>query len=234
VATRTVTVRLRADISQYTRGMRQAADNTSPGSPAPGAAVGTAMVTGFAIAAAAAAKFDKSLSNVRAVTGASSADMKRSCARPRWRRARPPVQRHPGRRRRGRAGPRRRLGRRHHRRRPQGLPGPGRLRADGPGRLRHHRRAGDEHLRPARQGRQPHRRRPVSAGANKSGGGHERPGHGPAPGWPARQPDRPVPRGHRGRAGRVRRPRPDRLGRRYVAEDHAAAAHPAVRRGPRR
>jgi TP901 family phage tail tape measure protein len=74
VATRTVTVRLRADISQYTRGMRQAADNTSRLAGA-GAAVGTAMITGFAIAAASAAKFDKALSNVRAVTGASSADM---------------------------------------------------------------------------------------------------------------------------------------------------------------
>jgi len=75
VATRTVTVRLRADISQYTRGMRQAADNTSRLAGA-GAAVGTAMVTGFAIAAASAAKFDKALSNVRAVTGASSTQMK--------------------------------------------------------------------------------------------------------------------------------------------------------------
>src|SRR5262249_3626685 len=72
---RTVTVRLRADINQYTRGMRQAADNTSKLAGV-GAAVGTAMVTGFAIAAAAAAKFDKSLSNVRAVTGASAAQMK--------------------------------------------------------------------------------------------------------------------------------------------------------------
>jgi hypothetical protein len=53
---------------QYTRGMRQAADSTSRLAGA-GAAVGTAMVTGFAIAAASAAKFDKALSNVRAVTG---------------------------------------------------------------------------------------------------------------------------------------------------------------------
>lgn len=74
MATRTVTVRLRADINQYTRGMRQAADSTSRLAGA-GAAVGTAMVTGFAIAAASAAKFDKALSNVRAVTGASSAEM---------------------------------------------------------------------------------------------------------------------------------------------------------------
>jgi TP901 family phage tail tape measure protein len=74
VATRTVTVRLRADISSYTRGMRTAADHTSRLAGA-GAAVGTAMVTGFAIAAASAAKFDKALSNVRAVTGASSKDM---------------------------------------------------------------------------------------------------------------------------------------------------------------
>ncbi|MFJ8027460.1 phage tail tape measure protein [Streptomyces sp. NPDC096311] len=74
MATRTVTVRLRADISSYTRGMRTAADQTSRLAGA-GAAVGTAMITGFAIAAAAAAKFDKALSNVRAVTGASSKDM---------------------------------------------------------------------------------------------------------------------------------------------------------------
>ncbi|MCX5137574.1 phage tail tape measure protein [Streptomyces sp. NBC_00340] len=75
MATRTVTVRLRADISSYTRGMRSAASSTSRLAGA-GAAVGTAMVTGFAIAAASAAKFDKALSNVRAVTGASSAQMK--------------------------------------------------------------------------------------------------------------------------------------------------------------
>jgi TP901 family phage tail tape measure protein len=74
VATRTVTVRLRADISSYTRGMRTAADQTSRLAGA-GAAVGTAMITGFAVAAASAAKFDKALSNVRAVTGASSKDM---------------------------------------------------------------------------------------------------------------------------------------------------------------
>ncbi|WP_020141129.1 phage tail tape measure protein [Streptomyces sp. 351MFTsu5.1] len=75
MATRTVTVRLRADINQYTRGMRQAADSTSRLAGA-GAAVGTAMVTGFAIAAAAAARFDKALSNVRAVTQANAQQMK--------------------------------------------------------------------------------------------------------------------------------------------------------------
>jgi TP901 family phage tail tape measure protein len=74
VATRTVTVRLRADISSYTRGMRTAARSTSQLAGA-GAAIGTAMLTGFAVAAASAAKFDKSLSNVRAVTGASTAQM---------------------------------------------------------------------------------------------------------------------------------------------------------------
>lgn len=74
MATRTVTVRLRADINNYTRGMRQAADSTSRLAGA-GAAVGTAMVTGFAIAAASAAKFDKALSNVRAVTQASGKEM---------------------------------------------------------------------------------------------------------------------------------------------------------------
>ena len=75
MATRTVTVRLRADINQYTRGMRQAADSTSRLAGA-GAAVGTAMLTGFAIAAASAAKFDKSMSNVRAVTNANAQEMK--------------------------------------------------------------------------------------------------------------------------------------------------------------
>ncbi|MEV5347206.1 phage tail tape measure protein [Streptomyces achromogenes] len=74
MATRTVTVRLRADISQYTRGLRQAADNTSRLAGA-GATVGTALLTGFAVAAASAAKFDKALSNVRAVTGASAKEM---------------------------------------------------------------------------------------------------------------------------------------------------------------
>jgi TP901 family phage tail tape measure protein len=74
VATRTVTVRLRADISSYTRGMRTAARDTSKLAGA-GAAVGTAMIAGFAVAAASAAKFDKALSNVRAVTGASSKEM---------------------------------------------------------------------------------------------------------------------------------------------------------------
>ncbi|MFF4536538.1 phage tail tape measure protein [Streptomyces aureus] len=74
MATRSVTVRLRADISSYTRGMRTAARSTSQLAGA-GAAVGTAMVAGFAVAAASAAKFDKALSNVRAVTGASSKQM---------------------------------------------------------------------------------------------------------------------------------------------------------------
>ncbi|MFF4489412.1 phage tail tape measure protein [Streptomyces sp. NPDC001544] len=74
MATRTVTVRLIADISQYTRGMRQASDNTSKLASV-GAKVGAGMLTGFAIAAAAAAKFDKALSNVRAVSGASSQQM---------------------------------------------------------------------------------------------------------------------------------------------------------------
>lgn len=71
---RTVTVRLRADINQYTRSMRTAARDTSRLAGA-GATVGTAMVAGFAVAAASAAKFDKELSNVRAVTGASAKDM---------------------------------------------------------------------------------------------------------------------------------------------------------------
>ena len=74
MAVRTVTVRLRADISNYTRNMRNASDTTSRLANA-GAATGAALLTGFAVAAAAAAKFDKALSNVRAVTGASTADM---------------------------------------------------------------------------------------------------------------------------------------------------------------
>ncbi|MEV6696221.1 phage tail tape measure protein [Streptomyces sp. NPDC051453] len=74
MATRTVTVRLRADINQYVRGMRQASDNTSRLAGA-GATVGTAMLAGFAVAAASAAKFDKALSNVRAVSGASKKQM---------------------------------------------------------------------------------------------------------------------------------------------------------------
>ncbi|MFF4246216.1 phage tail tape measure protein [Streptomyces sp. NPDC001822] len=74
MAVRTVTVRLRADISNYTRGMRQASDTTSRLANA-GAATGAAMLAGFAVAAAAAAKFDKALSNVRAVTGASTGEM---------------------------------------------------------------------------------------------------------------------------------------------------------------
>ena len=75
MAVRTVTVRLRADISNYTRGMRQASDNTSRLANA-SAATGAAMLAGFAVAAAAAAKFDKALSGVRAVSGATSAQMK--------------------------------------------------------------------------------------------------------------------------------------------------------------
>ncbi|MFD7609723.1 phage tail tape measure protein [Streptomyces sp. NPDC059828] len=74
MAVRTVTVRLRADISNYTRGMRDAARSTSQIAGA-GAAVSTALVAGFAVAAASAAKFDKAMSNVRAVTQASSGDM---------------------------------------------------------------------------------------------------------------------------------------------------------------
>src|SRR4051812_14571283 len=54
--------------------MRRAADQTSRMAGV-GAKVGTAMVAAFAVAAAAAAKFDKELSNVRAVTGASAAEM---------------------------------------------------------------------------------------------------------------------------------------------------------------
>lgn len=74
MAVRTVTVRLRADISNYTRGMRQASDNTARLANG-GAAAGAVLLAGFAAAAAAAAKFDKALSNVRAVTGANSAEM---------------------------------------------------------------------------------------------------------------------------------------------------------------
>ncbi|MET8982143.1 phage tail tape measure protein [Streptomyces sp. NPDC004539] len=76
MATRTVNVRLVADVNQYTRSMRQAARQTSQLANA-GAVVGTALITGFAVAAAAAAKFDKELSNVRAVTEASGAEMKK-------------------------------------------------------------------------------------------------------------------------------------------------------------
>ncbi|WP_187285133.1 phage tail tape measure protein [Streptomyces sp. OR43] len=54
--------------------MRTASDTTTKLANA-GAATGAAMLAGFAVAAAAAAKFDKALSNVRAVTGASTADM---------------------------------------------------------------------------------------------------------------------------------------------------------------
>ncbi|MDX3746699.1 phage tail tape measure protein [Streptomyces sp. AK08-02] len=74
MTTRTVNVRLIADINQYTRNMRNAARQTSQMAKA-GAIAGTALVTAFAVAAAAAAKFDKELSNVRAVTGASAKEM---------------------------------------------------------------------------------------------------------------------------------------------------------------
>ncbi|MFF1281046.1 phage tail tape measure protein [Streptomyces sp. NPDC058299] len=74
MATRTVTVRLRADINQYTRSLTDASNRTSRLAGA-GAKVGTAMLAGFAIAAASAAKFDKAMSNVRAVTNANAKDM---------------------------------------------------------------------------------------------------------------------------------------------------------------
>lgn len=74
MAERSVTVRLRADISSYTRGMRTAARSSSELAGI-GAAASTALVAGFAMAVAAAAKFDKALSNVRAVSGASAAQM---------------------------------------------------------------------------------------------------------------------------------------------------------------
>ncbi|MER5468040.1 phage tail tape measure protein [Streptomyces sp. NPDC002685] len=74
MTSRTVTVRLRADISSYTRGMRTAARSTSQLAGA-GATVGTAMVGAFAIAAASAANFDKAMSQVRAATGASSQEL---------------------------------------------------------------------------------------------------------------------------------------------------------------
>ncbi len=74
MVTRTVNVRLRADINSYTRNMRTAARSTSQLANA-GAVVGTTMLAGFAVAAASAAKFDKELSNVRAVTGATGAEM---------------------------------------------------------------------------------------------------------------------------------------------------------------
>ncbi|MFE7954373.1 phage tail tape measure protein [Streptomyces sp. NPDC057413] len=74
MATRTVNVRLIADVNQYTRSMRQAARQTSQLANA-GAVIGTAMVAGFAVAAASAAKFDKALSNVRAVSGANRKEM---------------------------------------------------------------------------------------------------------------------------------------------------------------
>lgn len=54
--------------------MRRAATSTSD-LAGMGAKVGTALLAGFAVAAAAAAKFDKSMSNVRAVSGASASQM---------------------------------------------------------------------------------------------------------------------------------------------------------------
>lgn len=74
MAVRTVTVRLRADVNQYTRSLRQASDRTSQLAGV-GAKVGAVMVTGFAVAVAAAAKFDKAMSNVRSVTNGSAKDM---------------------------------------------------------------------------------------------------------------------------------------------------------------
>ncbi|MBP2583038.1 TP901 family phage tail tape measure protein [Streptomyces sp. PvR006] len=74
MVTRSVNVRLTADVSRYTASMRTAARNTSQVANA-GAVVGTALVAGFAVAAASAAKFDKELSNVRSVTGATGKEM---------------------------------------------------------------------------------------------------------------------------------------------------------------
>ena len=74
MAVRTVTVRLRADVNQYTRSLRDASDRTSQLAGI-GAKAGAVLVTGFAIAVAAAAKFDKAMSNVRSVTSGSAADM---------------------------------------------------------------------------------------------------------------------------------------------------------------
>ncbi|MGM9380347.1 phage tail tape measure protein [Streptomyces antibioticus] len=76
MATRTVHVRLVGDVNQYTRSMRRAADQTSRLAGI-SAKVGAGMVAAFAVAAAAAAKFDKELSNVRAVTGATGAEMEK-------------------------------------------------------------------------------------------------------------------------------------------------------------
>lgn len=73
---RTVTVRLRADISDYTRGMQRASTNTARLANAGGLA-STVLVAGFAASAASAAKFDKALSNVRAVTGATGAELEK-------------------------------------------------------------------------------------------------------------------------------------------------------------
>ncbi|MGW5126678.1 phage tail tape measure protein [Streptomyces sp. NPDC004069] len=76
MASRTVTVRLIADVSQYTRSLATAGDRTSKLAKG-GVAVGAALLTGFAMAASAAARFDKEMSNVRAVTGASGKEFER-------------------------------------------------------------------------------------------------------------------------------------------------------------
>ncbi|MFJ2162358.1 phage tail tape measure protein [Streptomyces sp. NPDC087856] len=74
MAVRTVTVRLRADVNQYTRSLRDASDRTSQLAGI-GAKVGAVLVTGFAVAVAAAAKFDKSMSNVRSVTNGTAKEL---------------------------------------------------------------------------------------------------------------------------------------------------------------
>lgn len=74
MAARTVTVRLIADVSQYTRSLTNASDRTSRLAGA-GAKVGAGLLAGFAVAAAAAARFDKAMSNVRAVTNGTSSEM---------------------------------------------------------------------------------------------------------------------------------------------------------------
>ncbi|MGR3870989.1 phage tail tape measure protein [Streptomyces graminifolii] len=74
MAVRTVTVRLRADVNQYTRSLRDASDRTSQLAGV-GAKVGAVLVTGFAVAVAAAAKFDKAFSNVRSVTNGTAKEM---------------------------------------------------------------------------------------------------------------------------------------------------------------
>ncbi|MEV8046378.1 phage tail tape measure protein [Streptomyces griseoluteus] len=71
---RTVAVRLVANVNQYVRNIDNASTRTSKLAGI-GASVGTAMLTGFAVAAASAAKFDKAMSNVRAVTNASSKEL---------------------------------------------------------------------------------------------------------------------------------------------------------------